>query len=188
MLFMELVSDISARGCQEKTGDATASSCLTMRNVSANLSGMHAWLADYGLYSLFLLSFLASTLIPLGSEWLLVALILAKSEPWAAVAVATFGNYLGALTTYWIGLYGGDFLKRRVLRMDEKSTARAEKFYARFGSYSLLLSFLPVVGDPLCLIGGMLRVTFLRFSLLVVSGKLARYAAVAWVTIYGATS
>lgn len=147
---------------------------------------MHEWLAQYGYFSLFLLSFLASTLIPLGSEWLVVAMLLARSEPWAVIAVATTGNYLGALSTYWIGLYGGEFLTRRVLRMDEKSTAQAEKFYDRFGSYSLFFSFLPVIGDPLCLVGGMLRVRFLRFSLLVVSGKLARYAAVAWLTLQGA--
>jgi len=147
---------------------------------------MHEWLVNYGFYSLFLLSFLASTLVPLGSEWLLIAMILSRSEPWAVVAVATVGNYLGALSTYWIGLYGGDFLKRRVLRMDEKSTQKAERFYDRFGSFSLLLSFLPIVGDPLCLIGGVLRVSFIRFSLLVLSGKLARYAAVAWLTLQGA--
>jgi len=147
---------------------------------------MHEWLVNYGFYSLFLLSFLASTLVPLGSEWMLVAMIVSKGEPWTAVAVATAGNYLGALSTYWIGLYGGDFLRRRVLRMDEKTTRKAERFYARFGSFSLLLSFLPIVGDPLCLIGGVLRVRFIRFSLLVASGKLARYAAVAWLTLQGA--
>ncbi|MCM0083979.1 DedA family protein [Geomonas sp. Red32] len=144
---------------------------------------MHDWFAGYGYYSLFLLSFLASTLIPLGSEWLLVAMLLAHYDPLKVVAVATAGNYLGALSTYWIGLYGGDFLKVRVLRMDEQSTQKAERFYQRFGSYSLLLSFLPVIGDPLCLVGGVLRVGFLRFTLLVASGKLARYAAVAWMTI-----
>ncbi len=144
---------------------------------------MHEWLTNYGLFSLFLLSFLASTLIPLGSEWLVIAMLLSGGQPVTVVAVATVGNYLGALSTFWIGLYGGDFLTRRVLRMDEQSTRKAEKFYARFGSYSLFLSFLPVVGDPLCLVGGMLRVSLLRFTLLVVSGKLARYAAVAWVTL-----
>jgi len=147
---------------------------------------MQEWLVNYGFYSLFLLSFLASTLIPLGSEWLLVAMLLSRGEPLAVVAVATAGNFLGALSTYWIGLYGGDFLKLRVLRMDAKSTAKAESFYARFGSYSLLLTFLPVVGDPLCLIAGVLRVRFIRFSLLVVSGKLVRYAALAWLTLQGA--
>jgi membrane protein YqaA with SNARE-associated domain len=169
-----------------KNWTLVGSSCLTIRNLSANLTGMHEWLVNYGLFSLFLLSFLAATLIPLGSEWLLVTMLLAKGEPWTIVAVATAGNYLGALSTYWIGLYGGDFLKQRVLRMDEKSVGKAEKFYARFGSYSLLLSFLPIVGDPICLIGGLLRVRFIRFSLLVVSGKLARYAAVAWLTLQGA--
>lgn len=147
---------------------------------------MQEWLVNYGYYSLFLLSFLAATLIPLGSEWLLVTMLLSASEPVTSVAVATAGNLLGALSTYGIGRYGGDFLKRRVLRMDENSTRRAESFFARFGSYSLLLSFLPVVGDALCLIGGVLRVRFLRFSLLVASGKFARYAAVAWLTLQGA--
>jgi membrane protein YqaA with SNARE-associated domain len=147
---------------------------------------MHEWLLDYGLFSLFALSFLAATLIPLGSEWLLVTMLLSKGEPVTVVAVATVGNFLGALTTYWIGLYGGDFLKHRVLRMDDNTIRRAENFYARFGSYSLLVSFLPVIGDPLCLIGGLLRVHWIKFSLLVFAGKLGRYAAVAWLTLQGA--
>jgi membrane protein YqaA with SNARE-associated domain len=148
---------------------------------------MHDWLSGYGFLSLFLLSFLASTLIPLGSEWLLVAMLLAKYDPTRVVAVATLGNYLGALTSYGIGLYGGEFLRVRVLRMSDSTTKKAERLYGRFGSYSLLLSWLPVVGDPLCLVGGVLRVRFFRFSLLVFSGKLVRYAAVAWLTLKGAS-
>ncbi|ACH40541.1 membrane protein YqaA [Citrifermentans bemidjiense Bem] len=147
---------------------------------------MQDWLVNYGLYSLFILSFLASTLLPLGSEWMVVTMLLAGEKAWAVVAVATAGNYLGALSTYWIGLYGGDFLKRRVLRMDDASTQKAERFYHRFGSISLLFSFLPVIGDPLCLVGGVLKISFVRFTLLVASGKLARYAAVAWLTLKGA--
>ena len=148
---------------------------------------MHDWLTSYGFLSLFLLSFLASTLIPLGSEWLLIAMLLARYDPSRVVAVATVGNYLGALTSYGIGLYGGEFLKLRVLRMDGNTTRKAERLYDRFGSYSLLMSWLPIVGDPLCLVGGVLQVSFLRFSLLVFSGKLARYAAVAWLTLKGAS-
>lgn len=149
---------------------------------------MQDWLVNYGFFALFLLSFLASTLVPLGSEWMVVTMLLARHEPLAVVAVATAGNFLGAATTYWIGLYGGDFLKRRVLRMDEKSTRKAEAFYNRFGSISLLFSFLPVIGDPLCLVGGLLRIRFLRFTLLVATGKLCRYAAVAFLTLQGAAS
>lgn len=147
---------------------------------------MHELLVNYGFLSLFLLSFLASTLIPLGSEWLLVTMLLDQGDPVTAVAVATLGNFLGALTTYWIGLYGGEFLKVRLLRMDPETTLKAERIYSRFGSFSLLFSWLPVVGDPLCLVGGVLRIRLFRFSLLVFTGKLARYAAVAWVTLRGA--
>jgi membrane protein YqaA with SNARE-associated domain len=139
-------------------------------------------LVEYGYYALFLLSFVASTLVPLGSEWLLVTLILKGFNPFGTVAVATLGNFLGACTTYAIGIYGSSFLIRRVLRIDEASQEKARKFYGKYGSVSLLLSWMPIVGDPLCLVGGLLNVSFIRFSLLVFSGKLARYAFIAVVT------
>ncbi len=140
----------------------------------------------YGFPALFLLSFLAATLIPLGSEWLLVAMILKQHSPAATVLVATVGNCLGAVTSYLIGIYGSDFLITKVLRLDQSSTERAERFFLKYGSWSLLFSWLPVVGDPLCLVGGMLRIPFGRFSLLVAVGKAARYTAVAWLTLQGA--
>lgn len=101
------------------------------------------------------------------------------------MGVATVGNWLGACTTYAIGMWGGPFLVRRVLRIDEATERRADRLYGRYGSWSLLFSWLPVIGDPLCLVGGILRVRFIRFSLLVGSGKLARYAFIAWITVRG---
>jgi membrane protein YqaA with SNARE-associated domain len=147
---------------------------------------MHDFLVNHGYPALFVLSFLASTLFPLGSEWLLITLLLRKHDPVLAVAVASAGNYLGACTSYAVGIYGGDWLIRRVLRIDEEAERRADRLYGRYGSWSLLFSWLPVVGDPLCLIGGVLKVGFARFSVLVFAGKLARYAAVAWLTLAGA--
>lgn len=147
---------------------------------------MHDFLAGHGYPALFLLSFLASTLIPLGSEWLLVTLLLKGRDPVGAVALASLGNYLGACTTYAIGLYGGPLLIRKVLRIDAEAEQRADSYYRRYGSWSLLFSWLPVVGDPLCLAGGLLKVGFVRFSILVFTGKLARYALVAWLTLTGA--
>lgn len=144
---------------------------------------MHDLIVSHGLPALFLLSFLASTLLPLGSEWLLVVLLVNRTDPFAAVATATVGNWLGACTTWAIGVWGGPFLIRRLLRVSAADEERAERFYGRYGSWSLLLSWLPVIGDPLCLLGGLLRVSFLRFSFLVLAGKLARYAAVAWITL-----
>ena len=148
---------------------------------------MNDFLVIHGLPALFLLSFLASTLVPLGSEWLLVVLLLKGADPAAAVTTATVGNWLGACTTWAIGVWGGPFLIRRLLRVSPGDEERAERFYSRYGSWSLLLSWLPVIGDPLCLVGGLLRVDFLRFTLLVFAGKLARYIAVAWLTLGAAT-
>ena len=146
---------------------------------------MHDMLLAHGYPALFLLSFLASTLIPLGSEWLLVVMLINQRDPVAAVAIATFGNLLGACSTYWLGVYGGPWLIRRVLRIDEQAECRAKDFYRRYGSWSLLLSWLPVIGDPLCLVSGLLRIGFFRFSTLVFAGKFGRYAVVAWLTLHG---
>lgn len=143
---------------------------------------MEAFLLSQGYPALFALSFLASTLIPLGSEWLLVAMLLNRQDPFATVAVATVGNTLGAVTTWAIGLYGSPLLIRRVLRIDAAAEASAARFYGRYGLWSLLFSWLPVVGDPLCLVGGLLKVGLGRFVLLVFAGKLARYATLAWLT------
>lgn len=145
---------------------------------------MEDLIISHGYPALFLLSFLASTLLPLGSEWLLATLVVHGHDPAISVAVATAGNTLGACTTYWIGLYGGPFLITRILRIDEGSRHRAEKLYNRYGSWSLLFSWLPVVGDPLCLVSGVLRVRFVKFTMLVMIGKLTRYAAIGLATLH----
>ena len=138
---------------------------------------------SHGYLTLFLLSFLASTIVPLGSEWLLVALVAGGFDPVLCVAVATAGNTLGACTTYGIGLFGGPFLIGRILRISDEARQKAERLYARYGSWSLLLSWVPIVGDPLCLVGGLLRVRFGRFSILVLIGKLARYTIVSLIAL-----
>jgi membrane protein YqaA with SNARE-associated domain len=144
---------------------------------------MHDLLSTHGYPALFSLSFLASTLLPLGSEWLLVAMLVERFDPFGVVAVATVGNFPGACTSYGIGFLGGRPAARRFLRMDEPEIAKAEARFARYGSWSLLFSWLPIVGDPLCLVAGALRTPFPLFSLFTAAGKAARYAAVAWITL-----
>jgi membrane protein YqaA with SNARE-associated domain len=146
---------------------------------------MQELLTTHGLPALFLLSFLASTLIPLGSEWLLVALLIKGFAPLPVVVVASVGNFLGACTSYWIGIYGSGFIEEKIFRMNDRDKERAERFFARFGSWSLLFTWLPVIGDPLCLVAGVLRIGFSRFALLVSAGKAVRYAAVAWAALEG---
>jgi membrane protein YqaA with SNARE-associated domain len=144
---------------------------------------LHDWLNQPGYLALFFMSFLASTLLPLGSEWLLVMMLASGYDPVAAVATATIGNYLGAVITYLIGVGGGNWLIEKIMRVSPQQQERARAYYRRFGVYSLLFSWLPVVGDPLCLVGGMLKIPFGQFSLLVFSGKLARYVITAAITL-----
>ena len=143
---------------------------------------MEECISKHGLPALFLLSFLASTLIPLGSEWLLIALI-AKGLPVTPLVItATTGNFLGACTTYAIGLWGSTLLIDKVLRLDRKKVEQAVTLYSKYGCWSLLFSWLPIIGDPLCLAAGLLKLKLPLFAGLVVVGKLGRYAAVAAIT------
>ena len=144
---------------------------------------LHGWLHQPGYVTLFTVSFLASTLLPLGSEWLLVMMLVSGYDPLATVAVATAGNYLGAVTSYLIGIFGGDWLVVTVLRVSPEQQERARNHYRRYGVFTLLFSWLPIVGDPLCLAGGVLRINFWLFTLLVASGKFVRYAATAWIAL-----
>ena len=147
---------------------------------------MEHWLLEHGYPALFLLSFLASTLVPLGSEWLLAALLVNGFDASIVVAVATVGNSCGALTTYAIGLWGGPFLVQRVLRVSPESQQRSEHSFVRYGSWALLLSWVPILGDPLCLVAGVLRTGFWRFIVLVSVGKFVRYLVVAKLVLEGA--
>ena len=143
---------------------------------------MENLLLNHGLPALFLLSLLAATLLPLGSEWLLVALILQGLPATQVVAVATLGNVLGAFITYSIGIWGSGFFMEKLLRVDKKQTTRAMELYQRYGAVSLLFAWLPIVGDPLCLAAGILRLQPLFFLFLVFLGKLGRYAFIALLT------
>ncbi|HEY9097345.1 MAG TPA: YqaA family protein [Thiobacillus sp.] len=131
-------------------------------------------------WTLFGSALLSSTLFPGGSEALLLYRLHQGADPFASVMTATVGNVLGSLITYGMGRFGRKALQHRSEKAD-RQFARAENGFKRFGRPSLLLAWLPVVGDPLCLVAGVLRVNVLVFLLLVTIGKLARYAALAWV-------
>lgn len=123
---------------------------------------------------------LSSTLFPGGSEALLLYRLQQGADPLASVLVATAGNVLGSVLTWAMGRFGRTALARRA--QAESRMRRAEAWFGRYGQASLLLAWLPLVGDPLCLVAGVLRVRFLNFLLLVSVGKLARYAALAAVS------
>ena len=144
---------------------------------------METFILEFGYPGLFILAFFAATILPLGSEWMLATLLLVGYDPVVSVSVATVGNSLGALTTYAIGVWGGPWLIERVLRVDPSRREQAEQFYSRYGVWSLLLSWVPVIGDPLCLVGGLMRVPLLHYSILVTIGKYVRYQTIAWMVL-----
>ncbi len=146
---------------------------------------MEQWLLEHSYPALFILSFLASTLVPLGSEWLLAVLLLNGFDLPLVVLVATLGNSCGALTTYAVGWWGGPYLVQKVLRVSAEKQKRAEAYFSRYGSWALLFSWVPILGDPLCLVGGVLRTGFWRFLALVSVGKLVRYLIVAKLVVEG---
>lgn len=124
---------------------------------------------------LFLTAFLAATVLPAQSEALLVALLLADHSPWLLVAVATAGNVLGSVVNWWLGRGIERFRNRRWFPVGPAALARAQRWYARVGKWSLLLSWVPVIGDPLTLVAGVMREPLPVFVLLVTLAKLGRY-------------
>ena len=127
--------------------------------------------------TLFGWSFLAATVLPLGSEPAVIALAAQGHSTIAIVGTATIGNYLGACTTYWIGRGAASALQGRTLRQRE---IRATRIIAKYGPPALILSWVPIIGDLLVAAAGAAKLGFWKFSAWTFIGKLARYAALAW--------
>lgn len=141
---------------------------------------MSPTLFSYGV--LFVWSFLAATLLPVGSEPALIAIVQKEKAFLLPVAIATLGNFLGACTTYFIGK-GAAHLADQKLETHSLADTRAGRLFQRFGQPVLLLSWVPFAGDAIVALAGALRVPLLPFSLWVIAGKLGRYAVVAWITL-----
>jgi membrane protein YqaA with SNARE-associated domain len=126
---------------------------------------------------LFAASFLAATVFPFQSELVLLGLLLSGDYPWPALlAVATVGNVLGAVVNWALGRFFLHFRDRRWFPVKPESYARVERWYARYGVWSLLFAWVPLVGDPLTVVAGALRANLVLFAVLVTVGKLGRYA------------
>lgn len=133
------------------------------------------------LASLFASSFLSSTLLPGNSEVVLVAMLLCGvSQPWLLVLIATMGNSLGGLTNVILGRF---FPLREKSRWQEKAVG----WLKRYGAATLLLSWMPVIGDLLCLLAGWMRISWGPVLFFLCLGKALRYVLLAWVTLQGMT-
>ncbi len=160
------------------------------------MGGMEAWLQEQinavlllfalptvGLPAIFVIALVSATLLPMGSEPAVYGLVRLSPEMfWPAILVATAGNTLGGAITWWMG-YGAE---RAIERATHKpmTEGRALRWLQQFGPRACLLSWLPVVGDPLCAVAGWLRMPFWPCLLYMAVGKFGRYLCMTWALLY----
>ncbi|MDB1123017.1 YqaA family protein [Vibrio algarum] len=138
------------------------------------LEQIYLYFNESALWVLGISGFLSATLLPGASEATLIATLNTQQHTaFSVILVATAGNTLGGLTNYWIGLW----IPNRTQK--EKHGHKAIAWLKQYGYFALLFSWLPVIGDPLCLAAGWLRMKFLPTVVLIALGKALRYSALA---------
>ncbi len=137
-------------------------------------------LTELSIYAALLLNaFVAATLLPAMSELTLASLLLAETgAPLGLFIAASLGNVAGSCLNWWLGHRITQYQNRRWFPFTNDQLERGRKYFERFGKYSLLFAWLPIVGDPLTLIAGILRTRFPMFVLLVSIGKATRYGII----------
>lgn len=140
---------------------------------------------DWSAYGgLFLSAFIAATLLPTASEAVLVGLLLVGDQPVGMLLLAaTVGNVLGAVVNWVLGRWIERFKDRPWFPVKASSLKRTQGWYQRYGKWSLLLSWAPVIGDPLTVVAGIMREPFPVFLLLVTVSKLGRYLVLTAITL-----
>ncbi|QUJ66971.1 DedA family protein [Photobacterium sp. GJ3] len=134
-----------------------------------------SWSGETILWGLFFSGLLSATLLPGGSEAGLLAALIQPAEPvWMLVAVTTAGNTLGGFVTFYMGRWLPDKTSE-----ENQGHTKAVRWIQKYGYWSLLLSWVPIVGDPLCLAAGWLRMRASLCAVMILTGKTARYALLA---------
>ncbi|WP_444891313.1 YqaA family protein [Microbulbifer sp. DLAB2-AA] len=140
-------------------------------------------LVELGFVGLFVSAFLAATILPVSSEVVLITLLINGFSPFALVTVATIGNVAGSLVNYALGYWASLGIIKKWLRMSENEFVKAEQRFKKYGLISLAFAWVPVVGDPLTVMAGVLRIRLLWFLILVTAGKLLRYVVVSYMVL-----
>lgn len=134
--------------------------------------------AEYGYIGLFLASFLAATILPLGSEVVFVALIAMGLNPWWCVGVASVGNWLGGMTNYYLGMLGKIVWIEKYLKIKRDKIEKLQQWLSGKGASMAFFSFLPVVGDVIAVALGFMRANVYIVNVSMFAGKFARYVAI----------
>jgi len=123
---------------------------------------------------LFFSALISATLFPLGSEALLLYDLTLNLNIYLLFIFATLGNTLGSVINYWFGLKGEEYLVEKKV-LNEQKILKAKIYFDKYGGYSLLLSWVPIIGDPITFIAGIVKYNFKKFVLLVLIAKGGRY-------------
>ena len=129
--------------------------------------------------SLFFISFLAATILPFSSEVTLATLIASSNYNNLLLLIfASLGNILGSVVNWVLGFYSRNLATKRWFPFKDKQIKKSSSWFNRFGKWSLLFAWVPIIGDPLTLAAGLLRVKFIEFLILVSIGKVSRYIVI----------
>jgi len=128
--------------------------------------------------TLFSIAFLAATILPFSSEVVLAGLSAASDEKILLLVVASFGNVLGSSFNWVLGKYTRNLETKKWFPFSTNQLQKASFWFTKYGKWSLLFAWLPVVGDPLTFVAGIMRIRFLDFLILVAIGKVGRYLIV----------
>ena len=129
--------------------------------------------------SLFLISFLAATILPFSSELTLAGFMATSNyNNLLLLIVASFGNVLGSVVNWILGFYSRNLSKKKWFPFKDEQIEKSSKWFNKFGRWSLLFAWVPIIGDPLTLAAGLLRVKFIQFLILVTIGKVSRYLVI----------
>jgi membrane protein YqaA with SNARE-associated domain len=138
---------------------------------------------EWGYWGLLLASFLSATVLPFSSEAVLAGVLYNGGDAVLCISIATFGNTLGGMSSFWLGRMGKWEWIEKYLRVERDKVERWKPTVARYGSFFAILSFVPLIGDAIPLALGFFRVDAWLTCLWMTVGKLGRYVVVYWATL-----
>ena len=139
----------------------------------------------FSYFQLSLISFLAATILPFSSEVVLTTMYLSNSfEPYFLLIFASIGNIMGSITNWYLGKKITLFQNSKWFPVSPDQLERSRKYFQKYGLWSLLLAWVPIIGDPLTLLAGVLKVRFSIFFLLVSISKISRYVFILYLASF----
>ena len=142
-----------------------------------------AALTEWGYWGMFFAGILAGTVVPFSSEAILVALLLLDFDPIPLIIIGSIGNWIGGMTTYWVGFMGKTDWLEKYFRVPKQKLLDFQKHLNKYGSFWALLSWVPIMGNIITAALGFFRVPIVPVAIYMMIGKVIRYAIVIYITI-----